>query len=264
MPHFLIVKSLSFASLQHMEVLGIDIGGSGMKAAPVDLQTGELMAERFRLPTPDKPKIEPFLETVKALIDHFSWKGSVGCGFPGIIMDGIVHFAPNLHPSLIGLDLAKALVEMGASEASVINDADAAGLAEMRLGAGKEENGLVIVLTVGTGLGSGVFHNGMLLRNCELGHVEWQGNIAEAHVSERTRKNNDMTWKQWGKRFSEYLNYLEFFLCPNLFILGGGGAKKPHKFAEFLQLQTPWKPAHFGNRAGIIGAALSRGAFDEN
>jgi polyphosphate glucokinase len=197
---------------------------------------------------------------IRQLIEQLEWKrGPVGIGFPGVIHRQIIHTAANLHDSLIGTNLAEVFKEVVDGPIRVLNDADAAGFSEMRYGAGKPyaESGTVLLVAVGTGIGTVLFSDGVLVPNLELGHVEFRGKNAESQVSEFARKTQDLSWKKWGKLLNEYLQYIEFLLQPDFLILGGGGVKKTEKFVEYLDLKTPWTFAKSGNRAGIIGAAAA-------
>jgi len=243
-----------------MLAMGIDIGGSGIKGAIVDTESGRLVTPRIRIPTPSKPSREYLLPVILEVLREAEWKkGPVGIGFPGVIRGNTVRTAVNLHPSLVGLDLAEALKEAVDGPVVALNDADAAGVAEMEFGSGKghRENGTVLLLTIGTGIGTVLFSNGHLVPNMELGHVEFDGTTAEKRLSERVRKEEGISWKRWGKDFNAFLQYIEFILQTDLIILGGGGAKKIDKFENHLSLRTPWKLAHSGNLAGIIGAATA-------
>lgn len=245
-----------------MHILGIDIGGSGIKGNPVDTETGEMLGERYRIPTPKPATPDAVLETLCQIAKQFSWQGPVGCGYPGVVRGGVIHTAANLDDSLIGMNLARSLEKAVGSPAMVINDADAAGLAEMRFGAGKGEGGLVLVITIGTGIGTALFAHGHLVPNTEFGHIKmklhkdpkWQE--AEKLVADSARKREDITWKQWAARFNSYLAYMQMLLNPDLVILGGGAAKKGEKFMPYLKSDVPLKTAVLENRAGIIGAAM--------
>lgn len=240
-----------------MITLGIDIGGSGIKAAVVDTVTGELKTKRFRVDTPLNPDREALLAILSSVVQHFNWNGPIGIGFPGVVRAGVIHTAANLGPALENWPLAAEFTQRSGLHCSLINDADAAGLAEVVLGAGRGKQGTIIMITVGTGIGTAVFHNGVLLPNAELGHLQFRGRDAELLVSERARKELDLSWKDWGRCFSGYLNYLEKLFWPDCFILGGGGVKKPAKVEPWLKLKTPYEFAGFGNKAGIVGAALN-------
>ncbi|HEY61755.1 MAG TPA: ROK family protein [Anaerolineae bacterium] len=238
-----------------MEVLGIDVGGSGIKGAPVDIETGLLLEERYRLPTPNPAKPTPVAHTIADIAEHFNWKGGVGCGFPAAIPKGIVLNAANIHKKWIGLNIADFISEIVGLETRVINDADAAGLAEATFGAGKGIKGVVLVVTIGTGLGTALITNGQLLPNTELGHIEFKGREAEKWASDAVRKKEKLSWKEWAKRLNAYLNYLEGLFYPDLIILGGGVSKKHKNFFPYLKLTAQVLPAYLFNEAGIIGAA---------
>ncbi|MBN2257447.1 MAG: ROK family protein [Anaerolineaceae bacterium] len=241
-----------------MEVLGIDIGGSGIKAAPVNLQSGEMAAERFRLETPDPSKPKRVAEVIAKMTDHYQWKGKIGCGFPGIVRHGIVHTAANLHKGWLELN-ADALFEKATGcDVRVINDADAAGLAEMNFGAGRDHHkGVVLMITFGTGIGTAVFLNGVLLPNTEFGHVELDGKDAEKRATAAVRDRKNLTWEEWGGRVNHLLCYLESLFSPDLVILGGGVSKDYKEFFPFIHLNAKLVPAEMRNQAGIIGAALA-------
>lgn len=240
-----------------MQVLGIDIGGSGIKGAPVDVENGVLLAERFRIPTPESASPEPVAATVAEVARHFNWKGPIGCGFPAVVQQGITRTAANVDKAWIGTDAAGLISKATGCPVKVFNDADVAGLAEMAFGAGKGRMGVVLVVTIGTGLGTSLFTNGVLLPNTELGHIEIDGEDAELSASDAARKRDDMSWKKWGKKFDCYLNRLHGLLWPDLIILGGGASKKFDKFSEFLTVPTEIVIAEALNEAGIIGAALA-------
>lgn len=248
-----------------MQILGIDIGGSGVKGALVDMDSGELHTERFRLPTPSPCTPTALLKTLGEVFAHFEWTGAVGIGFPGIIKRGEIFSAPNLHSSLVGMQLAEAVQKQYGLNTFVINDADAAATAEMRFGAGKGDKGMSIVVTVGTGLGSGMFYNGVLVPNIEFGHVRMKDKItgryfqSEKLSSDAARQKYDLAWPEWASRFNRHLKYLCSVFSPDHIILGGGITKKPEKFIKKLKSPVPLTLAHFGNRAGIVGAAAAAG-----
>ena len=242
-----------------MVILGIDIGGSGIKGAPVDLDRGTLAAERLRIPTPQPATPDAVAETVLELTRHFSWTGAIGCGLPAAVQNGIARTAANIDPGWIGIDAGKLLSEKTGCHVSVINDADAAGIAEMRFGAGRGRNGTVLMVTVGTGLGSALFRDGHLVPNTELGHILINGRIAEKYASAATRKELGLTYQKWAKRFNLYLHRLEALFWPDLFIIGGGISKKHEKFFPYLSLGTELLPAELRNEAGIVGAAAALG-----
>ena len=240
-----------------MKILGIDIGGTGIKGAPVNTDTGELLAERFRIPTPHPALPNSVADVVQKIAAHFQYKGPAGITFPAIVKKGIIHSAANVDPSWIQVDAAKLFTSHLKGQATVVNDADAAGVAEMRFGSGKNRNGTVILLTFGTGIGSAVFHDGDLLPTTEFGHLQIRGKDAERRCSERVREEKDMSFKKWAKIVSEYLETLEKLFSPELFIIGGGVSKKADKFLPYLTAKTDVliQPAKMQNDAGIIGAA---------
>jgi polyphosphate glucokinase len=239
------------------QILGIDIGGSGIKGAPVDTKTGKLLGERHRIPTPEPSSPEKVAKAIKELVKHFKWKGPIGCGFPAVVQNGVVKTAANIDKSWINTDARKLFKEVTKLPVWVINDADAAGLAEVKLGAGAGFKGAIVVLTVGTGIGSSLFIKGKLYPNTEFGHVEFKGMDAEAYASDATRKKENLDWEIWGKRLNEYLSHIEFLCWPEMIILGGGASKKLDLFQHQLNLIAKIVPAKFLNDAGIIGAALS-------
>jgi polyphosphate glucokinase len=240
-----------------MEILGIDIGGSGIKGAPVDTETSEFLAERFRIPTPELAKPEPVAQVVAEVAQNFKWQGPIGCGFPSAIRKGVVMTAANISKRWIGLNGAALLAEATNCPVCLINDADAAGLAEMTFGAGRNQQGVVLMVTIGTGLGTALFIDGRLVPNTELGHIEIDGEDAELRATDAARKRDDLSWEKWGKRFDNYLNHLEMLIWPDLIILGGGGSKKYDRFRSLLTVQAEVVPAQLLNDAGIVGAALA-------
>ncbi len=239
-----------------MEVLGIDIGGSGIKGAPVDTDTGNLLAARYRLQTPSPAKPQPVAEIVGKIADHFNWKGHLGIGFPGVVRKGVTLTAANIHNDWVGLNAAKFIKKVTGCKTCIINDADAAGLAEMAFGAGKGRQGVVMVVTIGTGLGTALFTNGQLLPNSEFGHLEIDGVEAEWIASDAARKREKLSWKKWGRRFDQYLHTMQKLLWPDLIILGGGISKKYEEFLPYITVQAEVVPAKMLNEAGIVGAAI--------
>ncbi len=239
------------------EILGIDIGGTGIKGAPVDVENGSLLAPRFRLLTPSPSKPKPMAETVAEIARHFAWTGPIGCGFPALVQAGVVRSAANIHKKWIGVDAQALFADVTGCPVIVLNDADAAGLAEMTFGAGRGRNGVVMIITIGTGLGTALFLDGQLVPNTELGHIEIGGQDAELRASDAARQRDKLSWKRWAKRFNRYLNTLERLFSPDLFILGGGASKKHEKFIPLLSVRAEILPAQLLNEAGIIGAALA-------
>jgi polyphosphate glucokinase len=240
-----------------MEILGIDIGGSGIKGAPVNTELGELLAERYRELTPDGAKPGPVAEVVANVSRHFNWHAPIGCGFPAVIREGVAESAANISQKWIGTNAAQLFSEATQCPVYVVNDADAAGLAEVTFGAGKGAQGVVLMITIGTGLGSALFINSQLVPNTELGHIEVECLDAETTASDEVRKEQNLSWKKWAKRFDKYLNTLENLFSPNLIILGGGAVKNSDLFFPYLTVHTKIVPALLGNDAGIVGAALA-------
>lgn len=240
-----------------MEILGIDIGGSGVKGAPVDVKRGELTAERYRIPTPQPSTPQTVAKAVAAVAQHFGWKGAIGCGFPAAVRQGVAMTAANIDKRWIGVQAEKLFAEATGCRTRVLNDADAAGMAEMAFGAGRGCRGVTLIITVGTGLGTALFTAGQLLPNAELGHIEIGGVDAELRASDAARKRDDLSWEAWGARFNLYLQTMERLLWPDLIILGGGASKKYERFAHLLDVQAEVLPAQLLNEAGIVGAALA-------
>jgi len=240
-----------------MEILGIDIGGSGIKGAPVDTEKGVFMEDRYRIPTPQPAKPEPVAEVVAKIAEFFDWKGPIGCTFPAVMKHGVAHSAANVDDDWIGTDAHRLFQRTTGCPVLVMNDADAAGIAEMRFGAGVGHEGIVIILTFGTGIGSAIFVEGTLMPNTELGHLEIRGKDGEDRAADSVRKAKDWSYKKWSKRVSEYLQHVEFLFSPDLIIFGGGVSKKHDKFFHRLETRARIVPAQLRNDAGIIGAALA-------
>src|SRR5215211_4913444 len=240
-----------------MNVFGIDVGGSGIKGAPVDTQSGELLEERVRIKTPKPATPEAIVRTAVEVVREAGWDGPVGCGFPAVVKSGVVQTAANIDKSAIGFDLRGALEKELDTQVTVVNDGDAAGLAEMRWGAGKDQDGVVLMLTLGTGIGTSLFIGGRLMPNTEFGHIEVRGKDAEHRAADSARKRDDLSWKEYAKRLDEYLHRVEFLLCPDLIVIGGGISKKSEKFFPHLTARTKVVPAEMHNNAGIAGAALA-------
>lgn len=240
-----------------MTVLGIDIGGSGIKAAIVDTKTGELISERHRIQTPKPATPEAIAKVVKEIVTHFNWKKAVGCSFPTTIVDGKCIHSGNLSEKWLNVKVDKLFKKECKIPFYVSNDADLAGVAEINLGAGKNEKGVVITITIGTGIGSGLFYNGVLIPNLEIGKMlHSDGKIIEFFAADSIRKKEDLTLKQWALRFDSLLNYTRIVFSPSLIILGGGISKKYDQFKEYLETDVQVKVAKFRNNAGIIGAAM--------
>lgn len=239
-----------------MQILGIDIGGTGVKGAPVDTSTGVLLAERLRLPTPKPSTPRAVAGVVADITRHFGWKDRVGCGFPGVIRNGFVLTAANVSKQWIGVDVDSLLKKKTGCDFVSMNDADAAGIAEMQFGAGKGKKGVVLVLTLGTGIGSALCFDSKLVPNVELGQLEINGRNAEKWASAKVRDDEKLSWKKWATRLDTYLDRVHSHFYPELIILGGGGSKNFENFAPYLTVECPIVPATLRNRAGIIGAAL--------
>ena len=241
-----------------MNILGIDIGGSGIKAAVVNTKTGELITERHRIDTPKPATPKAVAKVIKEIIHHFHWKASVGCTFPTIIVNGKSMHHGNLSEKWLGVQVDKLFSETCNNIPFFIgNDADLAGVAELKLGAGKNHRGKVLVITIGTGIGSGMFYDGQLIPNAELGRMYHKnGKIVEKMCADSIRKKENLSLKQWAKRFDNFLNHLVIIHTPELFILGGGISKKFDQFKKHFTVNIPIKVAEFRNNAGIIGAAL--------
>jgi len=239
-------------------VLGIDIGGSGMKAAEVDIDAGETLTDRFRIETPRPATPDTMAQVVDQLTSHFDWTGPVGVGFPGVVQNGFVRTASNLDESWIDVDGDGLFTEASGCDVVMINDADAAGLAEVRFGVGAAVPGVVVMLTLGTGIGSAVFIDGTLVPNTEFGHLMMDGKIAEDRASSRAKEEQNLSIKKWANEVEDFLLEMEKLFWPNLFIIGGGISKNFDAFAPYLEkVRTPVKPAEHFNRAGIVGAALA-------
>ena len=243
-----------------MQVLGIDIGGSGIKAAPVDTALGKLLTERIKLETPRPAVPDAVAKVIRQLVEEFEWTGPAGITFPGVVVDGVTHTAANLDPAWIGLDTRALFDEVTGLSTALVNDADAAGLAEMSFGAGAGHTGTVLMLTFGTGIGSALFRAGILVPNTEFGHIEIRGRDAEHRASERAKELHDLSWGKWAGRVDEYLQHMDRLTAPDLVIIGGGISRKADKFLPLLTgLRGTAVPAALQNNAGIVGAALAAG-----
>jgi polyphosphate glucokinase len=245
-----------------MDVLGIDIGGSGIKGAPVSVASGEFVAERHRIATPQPSTPSAVSKTVAEIVKHFRWEGPIGCTFPSPIKQGRVLTAANVDDSWIGVNGQELLQSQTGCPVLLLNDADAAGIAEMTFGAGRDRSGVVFVITLGTGIGTAIFLDGSLVPNLELGHMGMRtrskGYVeAEEYASDRIRKQKKLGWKKYARRVNEYLSCLESLFCPDLFIIGGGVSKKHAEFLPLLKTQAEVVPAQLLNDAGIVGAALA-------
>ena len=238
-------------------ILGIDIGGSGIKGAPVDINKGVFTADRFRIPTPQPATPDAVAEVVGQIAEHFHYSGPTGITFPAIVKSGVVHSAANVDESWIDTDARALFAPRVGGHALVVNDADAAGVAEVRYGAGKDQPGVVILITLGTGIGTAIFLDGKLLPNTEFGHLKLRGKDAEHRASDKVRDEKDLSWKKWAHALNEFLAEIELLFSPDLLIIGGGVSKKSDKFFPHLKTKTnvPIVPAKMLNAAGIIGAA---------
>lgn len=245
-----------------MEILGIDVGGSGTKGAIIDTEKGEMVTDRLRIPTPDGFKPKEVVATIHQIVDHFDYRGPLGVGFPAVVMKGRVITPPTAHayPCWERYPLALSLSELTGCPTTVLNDADAAGMAEMRFGAGRDVPGTVMIFTLGTGIGGSIFINGRLVPNFEPGrlYLRKKKKTAERWTSNEVRKKKDMSWKKWGKRLNKYFNHIELIFWPDLIIISGGVSKKHKKYFDRIKLrQTEFVPAAFRNEAGIVGAAMT-------
>lgn len=239
-----------------MYALGIDIGGSGIKGSVVDLRSGDLVGERVRMDTPESSHPAAVAEVVGLLVRELKWSGAVGCTFPGIIYHGVIKTSANLDQSWVDVHGVRLFERVTNCPVRLINDADAAGLAEMQFGAGRGQMGVTIMLTFGTGIGSAIFLDGKLVPNTEFGHLPIRGKPAEHRAAARIRKEEDLSWAEWAERVNEYLEYMEFFFSPDLFIIGGGVSKRYDKFMHLLRTRARIVPAQLLNDAGILGAAM--------
>ena len=240
-----------------MQIIGVDIGGTGIKGAPVDIETGKLCEERVRILTPQPATPEAVADVTAEVVAAFpDVGGAVGCTFPAVVKRGITLSAANVDPSWIGLDADALFTERLGREVHMVNDADAAGLAEVQLGVARDRAGVVLLVTLGTGIGTALFIDGVLVPNTELGHIELRGMDAEDYASEKARIDADISWKKYAARLDEFLAAMEALVNPDLIVLGGGGSKKSDKFLPLLQRSCEVVPAQMGNDAGIVGAAL--------
>jgi len=241
-----------------MEVLGIDVGGTGIKVNIVNIETGQALGEKLKIKTPIPAEPEAIIECLKMAVDNFSWQGKkIGIGFPAVIKNGISLTASNIDPKFINYNIDHEFSIALASDVKVVNDADAAGLAEMTYGKGKGVNGLVLFLTLGTGIGSALFFNGQLLPNTELGHLKYKKSVFEKYASNSAREFHHLSWKKWAKDLDVYLNHLDLILSPDLILIGGGVSKNFDLYKQFLNVKVKVEMASLQNDAGIIGAAMA-------
>lgn len=240
--------------------LGIDVGGSGIKGAPVDLATGQLTAERLRIETPQPSTPEAVVGVIAQIVDAFADQvgptAPIGITIPGVVMRGVVKTAANIDKGWIDCDMEKLVEDRLQRDVVVVNDADAAGVGELHYGAAKGHEGLVIMTTLGTGIGSAVIHEGRLVPNSEYGHLEIDGHNAESRAANSAREKEELSWQEWAKRLTTYYRTLEMLFSPDLFVVGGGVSKHADDFLPLLGIDTPIVPAELKNRAGIVGAAL--------
>ena len=241
-----------------MEVLGIDVGGSGMKGGIVNIETGEMISERHRIPTPESRKPEEMANVIADIVKHFDYKGKVGCGFPTVIKKGVCKSPGNLDKSWLGVNIEKLFEEKTGLDFTVVNDADIAGYATMEYGIGKGKEGLVVMITIGTGLGSGAFYDGKLIPNFELGQMPYKKyKKIELWAAASAKEREGLSYKKWGKRFNKFLKYVDLIIAPDLILLGGGTSKDFDDFKKYITIETPVMPAELQNHAGIIGAAAA-------
>lgn len=238
-----------------MQILGIDIGGTGIKGAPVDLDKEDYIAPRFRIPTPQPATPEAVAQCVQELVDHFDWKGPIGFGFPTVIVNGKAKAYGNMHPSWLNVQIDELFEQKTGLPCTVINDADAAALAEVKYGAGKDLKGLIVVITVGTGIGSGLFYNGELIPNFELGRLPYKKKPIEQYAANSARKKEELSYEDWAERFDFFLKQVELICTPDHYIIGGGISKKMDLFKHLLTTDIAIKAAQTKNHAGLIGAA---------
>ncbi|MCA0146859.1 polyphosphate--glucose phosphotransferase [Blastococcus sp. LR1] len=240
-----------------MQGFGVDIGGSGIKGCLVDLDEGRLVGERMRIETPQPSTPDSVYGVVATIVESFGWNGQVGVTFPGVMKAGVAHTAANVDKSWIGTDVDAGLEQRIPGSVQTLNDADAAGLAEMRYGAGRGRDGVVLMLTFGTGIGSALFVDGRLVPNTEFGHIQVDGEDGERRASAAAREREELSYPEWAGRVDRYLDVLEAGLWCDLIIVGGGVSKKAHKWVPLLSTRTPVVPAELQNDAGIVGAALA-------
>ena len=226
-----------------------------MKAAVVDLVAGALVSDRYRISTPQPATPDAVAEVARELIAHHRWEGPIGVAFPAIVRRGVVHSAANIDDSWIDVDADQLFTQVAGCDVHMINDADAAGIAEIYFGAGRGRRGVVLLLTFGTGIGSGLFVDGILVPNTEFGHVELDGYDAEQRAAASARQRESLSWKHWARRVEQYLRHLEMLLSPDLFIVGGGASKSADKWLPRIDIRTEVVPAELANNAGIVGAA---------
>ena len=237
-------------------MLGVDVGGSGVKAAIVDLATGEATG-RIRVETPQPATPDAIAKSVGELIDQFDVPGPIGCTLPAVVLNGVVNTAAHIDQSWIGTNADEVLSDATGRACAVLNDADAAGVAEARYGAARGRNGVVVLVTIGTGVGTALLDDGKLVPNAELGHIVVTDQVADTWVSDSARTTEDLTWKRWSHRLERYLTHLHALLWPELIVIGGGVVKHSDKFLDRINVGCEVRIAELGNLAGIVGAALT-------
>lgn len=241
-----------------MNVFGVDIGGTGIKGAPVDLDRGDLLEPRYKVLTPHPATPESVADGVVEVVRHFGWSGQVGITFPGVVTGSVIRTAANVDKGWIGVDAGRLLGDRLSLRTTVLNDADAAGVAEMAFGAGRGRKGTVFLLTFGTGIGSALFIDGRLVPNTELGHLELHGHDAETRASTKAKDDEELSWEHWAHRVRKYLAHVEMLFSPELFIIGGGVSRKADKFLHLIEgIRAEIVPAELQNNAGIVGAAMT-------
>jgi polyphosphate glucokinase len=255
---FILFANVIKIAMAYREVLGIDFGGSGIKGAPVDIKTGQLLAERYRIPTPVPATPDDVSEVIDRIVKHFNWNGLIGVGFPAAVLNGVVKTASNIDEKWVGVNAEQLIQSRTGQQVCVVNDADAAGFAEMKFGEGKGFKGTVLLVTIGTGIGTVLFANKKLVANTELGHIFLENGMeAEDYAADSVRSSENLDWQDWGERFNLYLNEMQKLFWPEIIIVGGGVSKKPEKFIDSIHVPTKVVMAKLKNEAGIIGAALA-------
>ncbi len=237
---------------------GIDIGGSGIKGARVDLDAGEFDGDRIKILTPKKAKPKNVVPIITEIIEQAQWSGPFGCTFPGVVRHGVLHTAANLGDAWIGVNLEEVLAEATGHDVAVLNDADAAGLAEVRFGAAKGRDGVVVLTTLGTGIGTALINDGALVPNTELGHLQIYGTSAdvEKYAASSVKDKEKLSYEEWAERLQVYYSHLEYLISPDVIVVGGGVSRKAHKFLPLISTDAELIPAELRNAAGIVGAAV--------
>jgi polyphosphate glucokinase len=242
---------------------GVDIGGSGIKGAPVDLATGELTGDRYRIPTPRHATPDAAVDVVQKIVDHHGWDGPLGVTIPGVVVDGVVLTAANIDSDWVGLDAQSLMTDRLGLPVTVLNDADAAGIAEVRFGRHDATSGVVLLLTFGTGIGSALINDGVLVPNTEFGHLEFKGQMAEEYAAGRLVKRDYMEIGWWAERVNDYLQYMDLILSPRIVIIGGGISRRFEEFSHQLDTRALVVPARLRNDAGIVGAAMTAASEEQ-